>query len=522
MEYGLIQDTTMTAIADGLRNKGVIPATRNVLIDSIKYMTPNVTSDTDPTPTTWEDFDTNLSIPEATSLEVVCNVGTFAPGSYVKTAGHLTFAGDFDLIDKWINIEEAGIYTFIIPSNAASFAIRCSAEGGYIGVIADIYALDANGNRMQFDSNVDETNTISPTEMIEAINNMAASVPVEAFNITGDCAYRFANNGWNWFISFYGDKITTKDISSLNNAFQYSNGLEEIPFVLNVLNASNLTYLIYSASNLKVCPKIRGTLHLDTYSFNLTSATYGCLNIRDFEDLFAPGMLDDFNTFKITSAYSCPKPPSFGSCYSLRRIPSWWYNFTINEESTVYPSNYTLYTRAFDACYALDEAVNIPVLRCKGNLTSNVFSSIFNTCGHLKTFTFETIDGQPIETQWKSQTIDLTTFVGYIGNDSLFTNYNSGIGTDKHVKDDASYQALKNDSDWFTNKIEYSRYNHDSAVETINSLPDTSAYIASAGGTNTIKFKKASGSATDGGAIENLTAEEIAVATAKGWTVTLS
>jgi hypothetical protein len=68
----------------------------------------------------------------------------------------------------------------------------------------------------------------------------------------------------------------------------------------------------------------------------------------------------------------------------------------------------------------------------------------------------------------------------------------------------------------FTQDYFYSRYNHASAVETINSLPDTSAY-----GTNTIKFLGASGSRTDGGAISNLTEEEIAVATAKGWTVTL-
>ena len=37
-----------------------------------------------------------------------------------------------------------------------------------------------------------------------------------------------------------------------------------------------------------------------------------------------------------------------------------------------------------------------------------------------------------------------------------------------------------------------------------------------------INFKGASGSATDGGAIDNLTEEEIAVATAKGWTVSIS
>ena len=80
---------------------------------------------------------------------------------------------------------------------------------------------------------------------------------------------------------------------------------------------------------------------------------------------------------------------------------------------------------------------------------------------------------------------------------------------------------LKNDSDWFTTNVAYRRYNHDSAVATINSLPDTSAYLASASGTNTIKFNGAAGSATDGGAINTLTEEEIAVATAKGWTVTL-
>ena len=62
-------------------------------------------------------------------------------------------------------------------------------------------------------------------------------------------------------------------------------------------------------------------------------------------------------------------------------------------------------------------------------------------------------------------------------------------------------------------------YNHDSAVETINSLPDTSAYLAEKGGTNTIRFKSDQGANTEGGAIGNLTAEEIAVAAAKGWTV---
>ena len=90
---------------------------------------------------------------------------------------------------------------------------------------------------------------------------------------------------------------------------------------------------------------------------------------------------------------------------------------------------------------------------------------------------------------------------------------------DKEVKDATTYEALKNNPDWFTQMPVYSRYNHDSAVETINSLPDTSAYLEANGGTNTIQFNSVSGKLTDGGAINTLTEEEIAVAVARGWTV---
>jgi hypothetical protein len=111
--------------------------------------------------------------------------------------------------------------------------------------------------------------------------------------------------------------------------------------------------------------------------------------------------------------------------------------------------------------------------------------------------------------------MDLSKNVGYVEQIIQITDYNSGITEDKLVTDDASYQALKDDPDWWTWNVIYSRYNHDSAVATINSLPDTTV----AGGGNIIKFKGESGSATDGGAISNLTEDEIAVATAKGWTV---
>lgn len=149
----------------------------------------------------------------------------------------------------------------------------------------------------------------------------------------------------------------------------------------------------------------------------------------------------------------------------------------------------------------------------------SMFSNVFSNTYRLKNFTFnKEEDGTAKSINWTNQTIDLSNNIGYCSSfgKNYILNYNSGITKDKEVKDDATYQALKNDPDWFTQKVEYSRYNHDSAVNTINSLPDVSA-----GTGNTIKFKGEAGSATDGGAINTLTEEEIAVASAKGWTVTL-
>ena len=88
----------------------------------------------------------------------------------------------------------------------------------------------------------------------------------------------------------------------------------------------------------------------------------------------------------------------------------------------------------------------------------------------------------------------------------VFKGKNAKVVGDNNVKNGAS---------------PYSRYNLTSAMNTIRSLPDTSAYLATAGGTNTIKFNRAAGSATSGGGISSLSTSDIAIATAKGWTVSL-
>lgn len=67
----------------------------------------------------------------------------------------------------------------------------------------------------------------------------------------------------------------------------------------------------------------------------------------------------------------------------------------------------------------------------------------------------------------------------------------------------------------------FSKFNHKTMVSIINTIMDTSEYIAAKGGTNTLKFYKFQGDLTDEGGSSNLTEEEIAVASAKGWTIAL-
>lgn len=206
----------------------------------------------------------------------------------------------------------------------------------------------------------------------------------------------------------------------------------------------------------------------------------------------------------------------FYNCQKLREIPSLIYFNGINSNN----GSNSFYNQCFYSCRLLDEIVDIPVPA--NSHTSNAFSDMLYSNWRVKKITFV-----PNQTaNMTNQTIEI--YVGYFPSsytdrelEQYYLDAETGVTMDTRVVDATTYEALKNNPNWWTSDVAYSRYNHNSAVETINSLPDTSAYLASNGGTNTIKFLGASGSATDGGAISTLTAEEIAVATAKGWTVTL-
>ena len=356
-----------------------------------------------------------------------------------------------------------------------------------------------------------------PSEMAAAINTIetggGSELPANAPTIfSGNLSYTFTNT-WSWYINAYKDKIATVDITNLNYAFRNNTTFTDIPFDLNCRagTALNLLNIFNGCNNLQSIPKIN-----NCRPYGTSSMFDGCQKIRYLPDNFSDSF--DWSYADSSSGYS--NANIFRYCYSLRD----WENMRkiMQHGKPASTNSSSIYYNALYCCYALDEATGLPLPHTQATWTSNAFNGSFYAASRINNMTFATDNGTPYKVNWKSQTIDLSSFVGYCANPNYITNYNSGITLDKRVTDDTTYQALKNNPDWFTSDISYSRYNHDSAVATINSLPDTSAYLASAGGSNTIKFKKESGRNTDGGAVGDLTAEEIAVAAAKGWTVTLA
>ena len=215
----------------------------------------------------------------------------------------------------------------------------------------------------------------------------------------------------------------------------------------------------------------------------------------------------------------------FKNCYALREVPTWFKKIKTTKTTTVIPSsNNYVFQDCFNNCYSLDEATDIPITfkSLSGTVTKNLFSGTFTNAGRLKRITFETPTNgaSAFVIPWQKQTIDLV-YTGWIKPEyeADFLKY-SNITSSKKVTNTNTYNQLKNDPDWYTCDASYSRFNRASAVELFNSLPNTKSYVTSSA-PNTIKSWYYAGGSTDGGAMSALTSSEIAIATAKGWTVTL-
>ena len=310
----------------------------------------------------------------------------------------------------------------------------------------------------------------------------------------------------------YGSKITMS-ATNLNSCFNMSNKLVNVPFTIETIdNRSQAdTTLLFNG-----CIKLETVKSIHIIKVGDMSGMFSnCSRLRYLPEITIDNWsaLHDANLNSVSGM--------FNSCISLREIPE---SLVKNLYSYYASNSYAVTYNGFKNCNSLDEVRGIAFHPTRTS-SGNCFSSAFDNCYRLKEIIFATNDDGTAKTySMKNNTIDLTKNIGYkpgIGYVGI-TNANSGITEDKMVNSAETYEALKNDPDWFAVNVAYSRYNHNSAVNTINSLPDTSAYLATDGGTNTIKFKGDAGSATDGGAINTLTEEEIAVATAKGWTVSLA
>lgn len=368
---------------------------------------------------------------------------------------------------------------------------------------------------------IDENGTYSADEGYYGIGSVEVntmSIPNSASIITGDCQYKFSANGWNWFIDIMGDELKTNNISGCYYMFSNSSNLTHIPFDINITKGLiTIAYCFNGCGKLEEVPYIIGpadkALPTSSYSgcITLDHLFQSCQFLRYIPDDYFWKIVPNeayWAKWRELSSQTCNS--LFQNCYSLRKLPD---ISMLGAKEAYYGA---LYNNMCYQCFNLDEITNLPV--SGASFTSNAFSSIVQSCYRLKDFIFATNeDGTPKTAPWKGQTIDLSK-IGYgYAQYNLQQAYNSGITEATRVKDDATYQALKDNPDYFTHDVNYSRYNHTSAVRTINSLPDCSAT-----GTNTIKFNGSAGALTDGGAINTLTEEEIAVATAKGWTISFA
>ncbi len=337
--------------------------------------------------------------------------------------------------------------------------------------------------------------------MIRGIETGSGGIelPAEAFNITGYCDYYFVNGNWDWFINTFGKRVTTNDIASACSMFSGCQDVTSIPFEINFKGDQecDVQNMFSYCNNLTSLPKINN-LNMPWHTGYMLAF---CYRLREIPEHFVNS---------INWNYTIGVNDLFNQCYSLRSIPK---GILTNVRRDL-DCWYSFYSGAFYNCRCLDELKDLPVFN-ECDWYDNIFNDSFYGCQRLKEIVFEmNEDGTPKTANWTNQNINLTENLGYCYNEYEIIQWNSGITADKEVKDDTTYQALKNDPDWFTKNIEYSRYNKESAVNTINSLPDTSAF-----GSNMISFMGNMGSLTDGGAINTLTEEEIAVAAARGWTV---
>lgn len=348
-------------------------------------------------------------------------------------------------------------------------------------------------------------------------------VPEEALVISGNCSYRFAQDGWNWFIEEYGDKITTKDITNVNYMFSMANKLTNIPFELNLIVPSafsnnDLSNMFYNCHTLSSVPAIKNATPQ-----KMSAMFESCRNLKSIPD----DLTDTWNwdpLENMTSSYDGYMSGMFLNCHNLRSIPTW---FFLHTNPRVYYT-YSAVNGAFNMCLTLErvEGIRLPTY---ATWTGNAFSNTFKECSRLKSVTFALQeDGSPYVHNISNQTIDLTT-VGYVSSSakSYWDLYIKDITEDDIIDSwqkwetyfgDTGHPSSLGTGNGYATSVEWCTFGRTAAKRLFATLPDVTG-----GSGNTIKLNSRAllgNNQMPYEAINDLTEEEIAVATARGWTVT--
>ena len=269
--------------------------------------------------------------------------------------------------------------------------------------------------------------------------------------------------------------FTTNNLFGLTDMFNTYEGTT-IPFTIDVGYAFNgIQKIFQNCQNLITLPTIN--FH------NMGMSANGQLNYM-FEHCESLITVPDgyFSTYDFTGNHNSTGVMAqnmFNYCKKLTHIDS---GLLPNLYSSRNSAN--AWQNLFCNCESLPEILNLGIFHPTATVTNNMFRATFGNCYSLSRLTFA---ANGATRNYSHQGIDLSTYVGF-----------SPAGS-----------------------VADSVYNHASAVETINSLPDCSAVSPPSNPTNMIQFKAGAGANTAGGSISDLTAAEIEVATNKGWQVVI-
>jgi hypothetical protein len=187
---------------------------------------------------------------------------------------------------------------------------------------------------------ITENGKYSPATGIDGFNLVSVNVPSggggdlpdEAFNITGDCSYRFANGGWDWFIDAFGNQIATNDITNCTYMFYY-NKLYTIPFDINCKSGRDIdmSYMFNYADIRQQPPRI-----INARPRSLSFLFGSCYRLREIPDDFCDTW--DWSYLNRLTYGTCSN--MFSQCSSLRKVSTNFLKNAYGASTSQYSSAY--------------------------------------------------------------------------------------------------------------------------------------------------------------------------------------